>query len=175
MKIIDLSMQIYSGMPVFPGDPEVIVEQLQTFSKDGWNMKRIHLNLHDGTHVNVPIHGTKNGRNLDTYKIEDFIGRTRLYKNEKDIQAGRGVIFGDTDIDMVLAKIIVARRPKFAGLSAKFEIDTTVEKYLLEKEIISFEKLVNTDKLPSEFNFFGVPLNIKAADGSPVRAFAVVE
>lgn len=168
-------MPIYSGMPVFPGDPEVIIEQVQTFEKDGWNMKRIHANLHSGTHVNVPIHGTKSGRNLDSYKIEDFIGESVIYKNENDIQSGKGVIFSAVDINKRLAKIIVKEKPKFVGLSAKFEFDIAVEKYLLENGVISYEKLVNTGKLPPEFYFYGVPLNIKEADGSPVRAFAVVK
>mgnify|MGYP001576264780 CR=1 FL=1 len=168
-------MEIYSGMPVFPGDPEVIVEQQQTFEKDGWNMKRIHINLHDGTHLNVPIHGTKDGRILDSYKIVDFVGRCRVYEKPSDIQENVGVIFRDQNIDSEIAKIIAEKRPKFVGLSSKFEFDVDIERFLLEKGIISFERLANTDKLPPEFTFYGVPLNIKEADGGPVRAFAVVE
>lgn len=33
MKIIDLSLPIFDGMPVYPGDPEVVVEQIQTLEK----------------------------------------------------------------------------------------------------------------------------------------------
>ena len=137
-------------------------------------MKRIHLNLHDGTHVNIPIHGTKNGKNLDSYKVDDFIGESFLFKSEKDIKMGYGIIFNDKNIDWNIAKIIIKRKPKFIGLSEKFEFDITIEKLLLEKGIISFENLTNTEKLPQEFTFYGVPLNIKEADGSPVRALAIV-
>jgi len=56
MKIIDLSMEIYSGMPVFQGDPEDEITQEATIENDEWNMKRIHMNSHDATHLNVPIH-----------------------------------------------------------------------------------------------------------------------
>ncbi|HET7099287.1 MAG TPA: cyclase family protein [Patescibacteria group bacterium] len=175
MKIIDLSQPLFDGMEVFPGDPKVVVEQQQEFSKDGWNMKRLHINLHDGTHLNVPIHGTKNGRILDSYKLEDFIGKCRLYKKTGDIQKGIGIIFGDKNIDWEMAKIIAKKLPKFVGLSSAFEFDVDIEKFLLEKGIISFERLANTDKLPSEFVFYGVPLKIKDGDGSPIRAFAVSE
>lgn len=175
MKIIDLSQPLYSGMPVFPGDPEVVIEQQQTFKKDGWNMKRVNINLHDGTHLNVPIHGTKDGRILDTYKIEDFVGKCRLYKKPSDIQKGIGIIFGNQNIDWKTAKLIAEKRPKFVGLSSKFEFEVDIEKFLLEKGIVSFERLANTDKLPSEFVFYGVPLKIKDGDGSPIRAFAVLE
>lgn len=175
MKIIDLSLEIYSGMPVFPGDPEVIVEQQQAFEKDGWNMKRIHINLHDGTHLNVPIHGTKDGRILDTYKIDDFICKSRVYKKPSDIHKGMGIVFSDQNIDWDIAKIIAEKQPKFVGLSSEFEFEVDIEKFLLEKGIISFERLANTNNLPPEFVFYGVPLKIKSGDGSPIRAFAVID
>lgn len=174
MQIIDLTQQIYSGMPVFPGDPEVEIEDFQTFEKDSWNMKRIHMSLHDGTHVNVPIHGTKNGKNMDSYQISDFVGETILFEKEKDIKKGIGIIFSSCNIDWDLVGFIEKRKPKFVGLSEKFEFDVEIEKYLLEKEMISFERLANTEKLPKKFMFFGVPLNVKQADGSPVRAFAEI-
>lgn len=172
MKIIDLSLPIYSGMPVFPGDPEVEIQQLQTLGKDSWNMKRIHMNSHDGTHVNVPIHATANGKDLDSYKIEDFIGPALLYESPNDIQPGIGVIFAKQNVNEKIAKIIAKDKPKFIGLSADFEFDIAVEKFLLEKGIISFEKLANTKLLPEHFMFYGVPLNFREGDGSPVRAFA---
>ncbi len=56
MKIIDLTVPIYTGMPVYPGDPEVDIEQVQTVENDEWNMKRLHICSHDGTHINAPSH-----------------------------------------------------------------------------------------------------------------------
>lgn len=174
MKIIDFSQTLYDHMPVYPGDPDVIIEQIQTFDKDGWNMKRIQINLHDGTHVNVPIHGTKNGKNLDLFKIDNFFGKSELYKLGMKFYHNKGVIFSSCNIDQKIADELIKFPPKFVGLSIKFEFNITIEKLLLEKGIISFENLANTEKLPEAFTFYGVPLNIKEADGSPVRAFAIV-
>jgi len=172
MKIIDLTLQIYNGMPVYPGDPEVEIEQIQTIEKDGWNMKRIHINGHDGTHVNVPLHCEKDGKTLDDYNIKDFIGDCSIYEENQDTNSDEGVIFTKQNINMRLAKIIVENKPKFIGLSAEFEFDEKVEQFLLKKGILCFERLANTDKLPKKFFFNGVPLKIKAGDGSPVRAYA---
>lgn len=175
MKIIDLSQTLYDHMPVYPGDPEVIIKKIFTFEKEGWNMNRIQMNTHDGTHVNIPIHAAKNGRNLDSYLIDDFIGESFLFRNEKDIKAGYGIIFSNKNIDWELAKIIVKRKPKFIGLSVDLKFDEEIKKYLLKNGIISYENLVNTKKLPKRFVFHGVPLKIKEGDGSPVRAFAVIK
>ena len=174
MQVIDLSQPLFGGMDVYPGDPEVVIKQQQTFKKDGWNMKRLQVNLHDGTHVNVPIHGTKNGHTLDFYKVTDFIGKCKIYRNLDDIQKGIGIIFTKQNIDWEMAKIITEKNPKFVGLSARFEFDEEIERYLLEQGIISFERLTNIEKLPDEFTFYGVPLKIKDGDGSPIRAFAIL-
>lgn len=46
---------------------------------------------------------------------------------------------------------------------------------LLEKEIILIENLTNLDNLPdSAFSFQCLPLNVENADGSPVRAIAMI-
>lgn len=151
MQIIDLTLPLYDGMPVYPGDHEVSIKRIQTFAKDGWNMQRLKINSHDGTHVNVPIHGTKAGRNLDSYEISNFFGKATIFKAEK----------------------IVRENPKFIGLSNNFEFNIEVEKYLSANNIVSYENLVNCEKLPSKFTFYGVPLKIKEGDGSPLRAFAL--
>ena len=175
MRIIDLSCPIYTGMSVYPGDPEVLIERVDTFERDQWNMARIHINTHDGTHVNVPIHATKDGKNLDDYPLEAFMGEAVLFSSEADIQRGIGVIFGDVNIDQALAELIVERQPKFVGLSDRFEFDIAVERFLLEAGVISFEHLANTEALPNHFIFYGAPLNLRKGDGSPVRAYAIVE
>lgn len=172
MKIIDLTLPIYSGMPVYPGDPEAKIEPLQTLEKDGWNMKRLHINSHDGTHVNTPIHCQKEGKTLDNYSLKDFCGECILYNSSEDIHSDTGVIFTQ-QITMDLAKKIVEKTPPFIGISAEFEIYETVEKFLLQNDILCFERLANTSQLPKRFFFHGAPLKIKKGDGSPVRAYAI--
>lgn len=174
MNIIDLTLPLYTGMPVFPGDPEVSVEVIQTIEKDEWEMRRLEVSTHDGTHVNMPSHSTVGGTTLDEYDLDAFMGETVLFESVADIQEGIGVIFHQHDITQEIAEVIVEKKPKFVGLSSNFEFNVPVERYLLEKGIISFERLANTDQLPKTFQFVGVPLNIPKGDGSPVRAYAVV-
>lgn len=175
MKIIDLTKPLYDHMPVYPGDPDVIITKIQTFEKEGWNMHRIQMNLHDGTHVNAPIHMSKNGKTLDDISLDSFWGQCELYSDKNNFNKSTGVIFTSHNIDMQIAEKLVQNPPKFIGLSEKFEFDIAVEKFLLEHEIISYENLANCERLPEKFTFYGFPLRIKDADGSPVRAVAFVE
>lgn len=174
MKIIDLSQPIFDNMPVYPGDPGVIIKEIQTFEKEGWNLRNMSFTTHIGTHVNVPYHMNNAGKRLDLYDLDRFIGKTELYKTGMQYFKNKGVIFSATNITKEIADQLVAFPPKFIGLSEKQEFDIALEKILLDADIISFENLANTEKLPASFNFYGVPLNIKESDGSPVRAFAIV-
>lgn len=162
-------------MPVYPGDPEVLIRQIHTLTTEGWNLSSLTLTTHSGTHVNAPIHMTTAGKSLDAFPPERFTGPTVLYTSGMTLRHDTGVIFTTQNIDMALAEKLVASPPKFIGLSEEFEFDTAVEKYLLEHDVVCFENLTNTTKLPEQFVFYGFPLKIKGGDGSPVRAVAAFE
>ncbi len=173
MKIIDLSQEIYSGMPVFPGDPEVSLEPILTIEEHEFLVRKIEMVTHDGTHVNVPSHTEITGKNLSEISLDNFFGDCKIYKENLPINDSFGVIFRDQNIDKNIVNKIIKYKPKFIGLSECFDFDLELEKELLKYGIISYEKLKNTDLLPDEFQFYGLPLNIRNGDGSPVRAFAV--
>ncbi|MCL4360379.1 cyclase family protein [Patescibacteria group bacterium] len=175
-RIVDLSLPIYDHMPVYPGDPEFVLEPVQTIPTVGWNMARLHMNTHDGTHVNVPVHGITGGNTLDAYTIGDFMGKAVVYTAPEAMKRDAGVIFPDMQITLDVVQFIVKIKPRFVGLAAEFVIIEEVEKTLLSHGIITYENLANTRNLSDKpFQFVGVPLRIRAGDGSPVRAYAVVE
>ena len=173
MKVVDLTLPMHADMDVYPGDPRPRYELIEKYAETGWNMRRLEMNGHDGTHVNVPLHATAAGKNLDDYDLGAFVGESVLYETDDDIKPGVGLIFHVTDISWDIAERIVAIGPSFIGLPARFECDIAIERWLLEREVISFERLINTELLPKTFHFHGAPLKIVHGDGSPVRAYAV--
>jgi kynurenine formamidase len=175
MKIIDLSVPLYSGMPAYPGDPQSSIELVQTIRDHGWELRRIDISSQQGTHVNVPSHAVAGGKTLDDYSLSDFCGNARIYRPDMPMSPADGVLFRDQTIDDRIAEEIERRQPRFIGLSCKYDFDAVIEKELLAAGIISFENLANLHELPDSFMFYGMPLRIRAGEGSPVRAFAVVE
>lgn len=174
MKIIDLTLRLEDGKVYYPWDPALSITEVSTLQDDWRNMRKLTCVSHDGTHVNAPIHSKALWKNLDDYTLDDFIWESVLYTCEDDIQAWLWIIFHKHDIDFHIADIIIRKRPKFIWLSAHFEFNIEVEKYLLEHDIISFERLANTEALPKKFIFHWAPLKIEKWDGSPVRAYAII-
>lgn len=174
MKIVDLSMPLTHRMPVYPGDPEVDIVEIHKLEKEGWNLRQMTITTHLGTHVNVPYHMVKNGKRLDGYSLDALFGKAVIYKEGINFNRETGLVFRDQNIDQQITNQLISSPPKFVALSSEFEFDVPIEKQLLEHGIISFENLINTHKLPDEFMFYGIPLNITGADGSPIRAYAIV-
>ncbi len=74
-KIIDLSQEIYTGMPVYPGDPEVRFNLLSTIRESGYNNTEIVMGSHTGTHIDSPRHCIHTDHGVDSFALEAMIGR----------------------------------------------------------------------------------------------------
>lgn len=74
MRLIDLTLPIHTGMPVYPGDPEVLLEPALRAATDGVNVLRLHLGSQSGTHIDAPAHLDDNLPTLDHIPLERFTG-----------------------------------------------------------------------------------------------------
>ncbi len=87
MRIHDITQTIRSGMPVWPGDPEVRLEWLSRISEGGEvNLTQIHMCAHSGTHLDMPSHFIDNGINLDNLDLSTMIGRVRVVTVPDEIE-----------------------------------------------------------------------------------------
>lgn len=172
MKIIDLSLTLFSGMETFPGDPDVSIDIVQDYREYTWQVRKICFSSHTGTHVDAFSHMDPNGSKLDTLPLEHFFGKAVAVEQPYVLPRRVGLIFlketGTEALDAILAA-----GPPFAG----GQISEDLERKLLEKRIVTYTNLVNLELLPvnKEFIFCGLPLKIKDGDGSPVRAAAILD
>jgi arylformamidase len=66
MVLLDISMPLAPGMPVFPGDPAFAVEPVRRIGRgDPYDLSRIALGTHGGTHVDPPSHFVAGGATID--------------------------------------------------------------------------------------------------------------
>jgi len=131
MKIIDLTTEIYDGMPVYPGDPDVRIEEVYNLDRDGYNVSKIQINDHVGTHVETQYHLIK-GKKLQDEPLDRFIGTAAII----DIRMGK---VGLDDVrkhkDFVEGCDIIILR---SGYSRKIEKIDTEDK---EKPALSLDAI----------------------------------
>lgn len=80
MRIIDLSQPLHTGMPVFPGDPEVSIHPALTVEADGVAVARLDLGSHSGTHLDAPSHSVHGGMTVDELPLEWLIGEAAVFR-----------------------------------------------------------------------------------------------
>lgn len=172
MKVIDLSIPLYTGMDVFVGDPEVKINVVHTYEKNTWKLRHLSMGSHTGTHVDAYSHMHEGKETLDEIPIERFFGKAQVVGTYQDWPKEVGLFFIE---EMGIEKVneIVDLNPGFVGGN----ITEDLERALLGRGIITYTRLINLELIPKGkiFMFYGLPLRIKSGDGSPVRAIAIIE
>jgi arylformamidase len=76
MHIYDISLSISPHLPVWPGDPRILLERVEKI-EDGSNanVSRLDMGVHTGTHVDAPYHFLREGKTIEQLNIGLFTGR----------------------------------------------------------------------------------------------------
>lgn len=75
MKIIDISVPLSPSLPVWPGDPQIVLERYRALSRgDASNDSRFACSVHAGTHVDAPLHFIENGTTVEQLALDILMG-----------------------------------------------------------------------------------------------------
>ena len=80
MSIYDITVPVFPSMARWPGDPEVEVSPEMTISEYGYNLSRISMGTHTGTHVDAPRHVVDRGKTVDRIPLELLIGKAYVFE-----------------------------------------------------------------------------------------------
>ncbi|MBP3362179.1 MAG: cyclase family protein [Clostridia bacterium] len=194
--IYDLSTEIFSDMEVYPGDPEVAIERTALIEDTGYNVTKLCLGTHTGTHVDVPLHYIKNGSGCSEISAEKCFGRAYVAKcrllggvvmlpeNIPDceillIYTGWDKLYGTKQyfenvppLSGDFLEEAKKRRLKAIGVDMpSVDRDGLLHHSLLISDILIYENLSGLQELTGLCGtFYGFPLKISSGDASPVRA-----
>ncbi len=72
-QIIDLTQPLTPAMPIWPGDPEFVIEPWATYEEDYYYINRISIGEHSGTHWGTPNTFIEGGRSADMIPAEELV------------------------------------------------------------------------------------------------------
>lgn len=78
MKIIDLTHTVTNDITIFPGGEQPDNHVISTVAVNGWKETRLHMNSHNGTHMDAPAHVLEDGTTLDKIDVVNFVGMAAL-------------------------------------------------------------------------------------------------
>ena len=94
-RAVDLTHELASGMPIYPGDPPPLFERYATIEKNGVNLTKLTLGSHTGTHTDAPIHFIEGGKSIDELPANSFIGEAVVLDLSKTSSLGSGILDSD--------------------------------------------------------------------------------
>ncbi len=160
----DITMAIYEGMTVWPGDVEY---RRKTVQNGDFSSSSVTMSLHTGTHMDAPRHRFENGRPIDGF---DPIIVPALLETGGDFRDKAVLLRGPVTLEE--ASELVSGGAVLVG-TASISIDhpgtDAAHKVILGAGIPVIENLVLDRIAPGEYLMLAFPLKFQGADGSPVR------
>jgi len=94
-EIIDLTYTIKSDMLVCPGIERPVFQWLGKVNSEGYNLTKISMVVHTGTHVDAPKHFLDNAPCIDEVSLNRLFGKAKLYRYTEEL---KGQIISIEDI-----------------------------------------------------------------------------
>ncbi len=200
MELIDITVTVREGMPVYDGNPGVRLELAQSLERgDGANITRLDFGTHTGTHVDAPIHFLQDGAGVEALPLEAMIGpaqvvdATALAANidagalegleipsgsERVLLKTRNSRLWELDhftrdfIRLVEsgARLLVERGVRLIGIDYLSVGDRAAHHVLLEAGVVPLEGIDLRHVEPGSYELICLPLKLEGSDGGPARA-----
>lgn len=79
MKIYDISLTVTPALPVWPGDPTVMLERVSKMEEgEHNNVSKMAMSAHTGTHVDAPYHFIADGKTIERLDLNTLIGPAQV-------------------------------------------------------------------------------------------------
>jgi len=79
MNVIDISIPVSNDTPVWDGDNGVSITRVESISKESkFNVSRIEMGVHTGTHIDAPFHMANDGVTVDQIPLNVLVGRAQI-------------------------------------------------------------------------------------------------
>lgn len=204
LKIIDISMKISQNMIVYKNKEEKkpIFKVDSNFKNSTAYETSICMNLHTGTHLDMPLHMIEDGKTSEYLNLNNLVTNCKVFDltnlkdsidfesiKDFDINKSDFILFKtknsyktEFDFNFVYlakdaAKYLAEKNIKGVGIDAlgieRNQTNHPTHKELLSKDIIIIEGLNLKNVDQGEYKLIALPLNIESVEALPLRAILI--
>lgn len=202
-NIIDITLPIYEGMPVYKNKPEKQPTIKETQSGHV-HESRICIDVHTGTHIDAPLHMIQNGETIETIELNKLVGPCRVidltHVKEQitradltpfDINENEIILFKTQNsfdkkfnfnfifLEVSGADYLAERGIHLVGIDSlgieRSQEGHPTHKKLFESNIIIIEGLKLDHVKPGPYTLYAAPLKLQGIDAAPARVFLIEE
>ena len=111
MTIYDISLTISPTLPIWPGDPPLELEQIESMDKGAHaNVTRISAAVHLGTHVDAPHHFLNDGRTVESLPLDILTGPCYVTQLPDAIEAITAEVLDRSEITSEMKRVLFGTR-----------------------------------------------------------------
>jgi arylformamidase len=194
VEILDVSVPVRPGMPIWPGDPELEVGLAAAIAEGAEaNVTRLALGAHTGTHVDAPAHFLDGGGGVETLPLDALVGpcvvvaaadvggelqpdavpegaERVLFKTRNGGLWDRpGFAEDSVCLSAAAAAEVVRRGVRLVGIDYLTIGGAEAHRILLAAGVVPLEGLDLRAVAPGEYRLVCLPLKLVGADGAPAR------
>lgn len=193
MQIIDISKDI-TACEIYPGDPAVHFERVCSMDEgETYNLTAMYTGLHNGTHVDAPLHFIADGDSIEKADLHVFIGECYVIEVPKGAVTGEFVnrhfperaervlmkSNGEAWLMESAAEEIAFSGIKLIGTDA-LSVGTENNQIaphvaLLREHVAVLENLDLSQVNPGRYFLVAQPLKIGGVEAAPVRAVLLAD
>jgi arylformamidase len=108
MTLYDISLPVSPGLPVWPGDPSVELEQVSSMDAGAHdNISRLACSVHTGTHVDAPHHFLNDHRTVETLSLEVLTGSAQVIQIHENIPVITAAVLEKAGILPVTTRLLL--------------------------------------------------------------------
>ena len=193
MKIIDVTKPLTPNTPVYPGDPDIVLEEIVSHDKClSVITSKIQMGSHSGTHIDAPAHIDPNLEPLPKFPLEWAQGRATVIETQSLDESFFKFTTQSSHITFLIIKSS-KETPKFplidSQLASKLKSsgvhvigtdqlsvdnDSSIlenHQTLLREGIWVIENLDLSKISKGQYGYTMAPLKVSVRDGAPVRGF----
>lgn len=111
MHIYDISLTISPDIPVWPGDPAVLIERIAKI-EDGANanVSRMIMGVHTGTHVDAPFHFLPEGSCVEQLPLDVLVGPSFVLDLQQEVDVITSQILEKSNIPADTRRLLIKTR-----------------------------------------------------------------
>jgi arylformamidase len=196
VRVIDVTVPVRPGMPVYPGDPEVRLERVESIA-DGAaaNLSRLDFGVHSGTHVDAPVHFIEGAPGAEMLPLDALVGpavvvdgagvqaldasdvahvepgaqRVLFKTSNSQLWARDDLVEEYVDLTEDGARALVALGVRLVGIDYVSIGGEATHQVLLHAGVVVVESLDLREVEPGRYTLVCAPLKLVGSDGAPAR------
>ncbi len=111
MKIFDISLPISPALPVWPGNPPIVLERVSSMDAGAHdNVSRLECGVHSGTHVDAPHHFLNDHRTVESLSLDVLTGPARVIHLADPIDVVTAQVLNEARIPADTVRLLIRTR-----------------------------------------------------------------